>query len=176
MPFTPWYGTRLQWIGPQTGRPFISNFLAINTLLLLPNLRYAFPHLWTFLNIICLIQKSSYEWHIPKGILKTSWLQKHLFEVPSVCVLFFELNWDDLLWNQKRTECVAKVEYLRRSLNGRNTRITLVLIQSSTPLPSDDSLVTERAALLCSSCDLNAKSLFVLQVSDVSQLMGYILR
>ena len=71
---------------------------------------------------------------------------------------------------------MAKVEYLRRSLNSRNTRITLVLIQTSTPLPSDDSLVTERAALLCSSCDLNAKSLFVLQVSDVSQLMGYILR
>ncbi|CAG2121628.1 unnamed protein product, partial [Medioppia subpectinata] len=94
----------------------------------------------------------------------------------SVCVLFVDLNWDDLYWNQKRTECVAKVEHLRRLLGTRNTRITLVLIQSSTSLPSDDSLVTERAALLCSSCDLNAKSLFVLPVSDVSQLMGYILR
>lgn len=120
-------------------------------------------------------QKSSYEWHIPKGILKSSWLHKHLFEVPSVCVLFVDLNWYDLDWNVKRTECVARIEYLRRSLNFRNTRITLVLIQTS-PSPSDDSLLTERAALLCSSCDLNAKSLFVLPVIDVSQLMGYILR
>ncbi|XP_054155217.1 trafficking protein particle complex subunit 11-like isoform X2 [Oppia nitens] len=121
-------------------------------------------------------KKSSYEWHIPKGILKSLWLKKHLFDIPSVCVLFFELNWDDLNWNQKRTDCVARVEYLKRVLHLRNTKITLVLIQTSTPLPSDDSLVTERAALLCNSCDLNAKSLFVLPVSDVSQIMEYILR
>jgi trafficking protein particle complex subunit 11 len=122
------------------------------------------------------LQKSSYEWHIPKGILKSCWLHKHLFEIPSVAVMFFDLDWDDVYWNDKRTECVARVEHLRRSLHLRNTRICLVLIQMNAHLPSDDSSVTERASLLCNSCDLPPKSLFVLPVSDLQQLLGYILR
>lgn len=54
-------------------------------------------------------QKNSYEWYMPKGILKTSWVRKHLFEVPSVAVLFFELDFDDAKWAAKEEECVARV-------------------------------------------------------------------
>ena len=46
---------------------------------------------------------------MPKGILKTAWVRKHLFEVPAVAVLFFELDFDDVKWNLKEDECVAKV-------------------------------------------------------------------
>jgi hypothetical protein len=54
-------------------------------------------------------QKNSYEWYIPKGILKTSWVKKHLFEVPAVAVLFFDLDFDDAQWLAKEEECIAKV-------------------------------------------------------------------
>lgn len=40
----------------------------------------------------------------------------------------------------------------------------------------DDTIATDRAALLCNSCDLQPKSFFTLPVHDLSQMMGYILR
>lgn len=70
--------------------------------------------------------------------MKTFWLTKHLFEVPCVAVLFMDLDWDDPLWNEKRTECVAKMEYLRRSLQGKNTRLAFVVIQQNVSLPGDN--------------------------------------
>ena len=33
-------------------------------------------------------RRTSYEWFIPKGILKTNWMTKHLNQVPSVAVVF----------------------------------------------------------------------------------------
>lgn len=59
------------------------------------------------------LQKSAYDWVIPKGILKTNWLKKHLHEVPAVVVVFFELDWDEQLWNEKRMECATLVEVIR---------------------------------------------------------------
>lgn len=72
---------------------------------------------------------------MPKGILKTRWISKHLFELPAVAVLFVDLDWDDARWNEKRINCVARIEQLRRQLIGRNTRIALVLIQRSSAPP-----------------------------------------
>lgn len=63
----------------------------------------------------------------------------------------------------------------RAALDGRNTRLTVVLIQSSLPLPAgEDILASERAVALCASCEINAKSLFVLPHGD--HLQGYIVR
>ncbi|XP_076367367.1 trafficking protein particle complex subunit 11 gry isoform X1 [Tachypleus tridentatus] len=120
-------------------------------------------------------KRSSYEWHVPKGLLKSNWLHKHASEVPAVAVLFYDLDWDDLLWNEKRVDCANKLENLRTNLQGRNTKIALVLVQRNPPLPGgEDMLATERAAALCSTCELAAKSLFVLPHSD--HLFGYTLR
>lgn len=73
---------------------------------------------------------------MPKGILKTRWIAKHLFELPAVAVLFVDLDWDDPQWNEKRIQCIARVEQVRRQLSNRNTKIALVLIQKSSPLPA----------------------------------------
>ena len=51
----------------------------------------------------------------------------------------------------------------------------MVLIQKNAPLPpGEDAVASERAASLCSACDLSAKSLFVLPLTD--HLLGYTIR
>ncbi|KAI5100724.1 trafficking protein particle complex subunit 11, partial [Silurus meridionalis] len=123
----------------------------------------------------CRTKRTSYEWYIPKGILKTGWMNKHLNLVPALVVLFYELDWDDPQWKEKQSECATKVEIVRTSLQGRNTKVAVVLIQKKTPLPpGEDVVASERAAALCNACDLSAKSLFVLPHTD--HLVGYIIR
>lgn len=40
-------------------------------------------------------------------------MNKHLNEVPSLVVLFYELDWDDPQWKEKQSECATKVEIVR---------------------------------------------------------------
>ncbi|XP_028315223.1 trafficking protein particle complex subunit 11 [Gouania willdenowi] len=123
----------------------------------------------------CRTKRTSYEWYIPKGILKTGWMNKHLNLVPALVVLFYELDWDHPQWKEKQSECATKVEIVRTSLQGRNTKVAVVLIQKKTPLPPGEDLVaSERASTLCNACDLSGKSLFVLPHTD--HLVGYIIR
>lgn len=60
-------------------------------------------------------------------------------------------------------------------LGGRNSRVALVLIQSGISVPGEDTGAAEKAATLCTACDLPAKHLFVLPHSDV-HLLGYTVR
>uniref|UniRef100_A0A3Q2XZI6 Trafficking protein particle complex subunit 11 n=1 Tax=Hippocampus comes TaxID=109280 RepID=A0A3Q2XZI6_HIPCM len=61
------------------------------------------------------------------------------------------------------------------SLQSRNTKVAVVLIQRKTPMPPGEDLVaSERAAAICHACDLSGKSLFVLPHTD--HLVGYIIR
>ena len=50
---------------------------------------------------------------MPRGILKTDWMDKHLHVIPSLMVVFFDLDWDDAQWKEKETECASKVAVLR---------------------------------------------------------------
>uniref|UniRef100_A0A8C3SCG7 Trafficking protein particle complex subunit 11 n=1 Tax=Chelydra serpentina TaxID=8475 RepID=A0A8C3SCG7_CHESE len=123
----------------------------------------------------CRTKRTSYEWYIPKGILKTGWMNKHLNLVPALVVVFYELDWDEQQWKEKQSECATRVEIVRQSLQGRNTKVAVVLIQKKTPLPpGEDVIASERAAALCNACDLSGKSLFVLPHTD--HLVGYIIR
>ncbi|BFZ15043.1 hypothetical protein BsWGS_18082 [Bradybaena similaris] len=123
----------------------------------------------------CKHKRTTYEWYIPKGILKTFWMHKHLHEIPAVVVVFFDLDWDEPLWKEKQMECATRVEIVRNSLLGRNTKIAVVLIQKNAPLPpGEDLMAAERAVSLCSSCDISAKSLYVLPHTD--HLIGYTMR
>lgn len=123
----------------------------------------------------CRQKRTSYEWYIPKGILKTGWMNKHLNLVPALVVVFYELDWDEQQWKEKQLECATRVEIVRQSLQGRNTKVAVVLIQKKTPLPpGEDVIASERASTLCSACDLSGKSLFVLPHTD--HLVGYIIR
>lgn len=59
------------------------------------------------------MQRTSYEWYIPKGILKRKWMSKHLNQIPGVTVLFYDLEWDDPMWKTRHTECAATLQGLR---------------------------------------------------------------
>lgn len=58
-------------------------------------------------------KRNSYDWYIPKGILKRNWLGKYLYEVPAIIVIFYDLDWKDSLWNEKMIECASKVQSMR---------------------------------------------------------------
>ncbi|CAB3373976.1 Hypothetical predicted protein [Cloeon dipterum] len=120
-------------------------------------------------------KRNTYEWYIPKGILKRNWMNKYLNVVPSVVVIFYDLDWFDPFWNEKKIECASRVQSVRAALEGRTTRIAVVLIQTGPPIPAgDESITAERAATLCTTCELNAKNLFLLPHND--HLHGYTLR
>ncbi|XP_058120118.1 trafficking protein particle complex subunit 11 isoform X2 [Anopheles coustani] len=117
----------------------------------------------------------SYEWYSPKGILKRNWMLKHLHVLPAVVVLFQDLEWNDPKWTEKQLQCAATIQVLKNSLQGRNTRIAIALLQRGNHLlQGEDMLASERAAQLTSNCDINAKMLFVLPHND--HLMGHIFR
>ncbi|KAJ8683030.1 hypothetical protein QAD02_018822 [Eretmocerus hayati] len=121
-------------------------------------------------------KRNSYEWYIPKGILKRNWMSKYLNEVPAVAVVFYDLDWHDKQWNEKKIECASRVQSLRTALEGRNTKISVVLIQKETPpLPgTEDLIASERATALCAACELPAKTLYFLPYAD--HLLGYTFR
>jgi hypothetical protein len=58
-------------------------------------------------------QRATYEWYVPKGILKTNWMHKHLHLVPSLVVIFYELDWSDPLFKDKQNELKDKIEMVR---------------------------------------------------------------
>ena len=61
------------------------------------------------------VQRMNYESYTPVGILKKAWLDKHTQEVPSVLVVFYELDWEDPDWDAKKLECQSRVEVVRCS-------------------------------------------------------------
>ena len=132
-------------------------------------------------------KKGSYEWYIPKGILKMGWIDKHLNHVPAVVAVFFELNWDDSDLPAKQSECVARIERIKQTLqgqtmgppqNGHQTKIVLILIQKRVILPAgeDSPQASDYAAQLCDACGISPKSLLVLPLSEGTVMDGYIKR
>lgn len=120
-------------------------------------------------------KRNSYEWYIPKGILKKNWIHKRVSLIPAVVVIFYDMDWNDPQWNEKIIECASKVQSIRAAVEGHVTRVAVVVIQSRlSPPPSEYMLGAERAQALCAACEIQSKSLFVLPHSD--HLMGYIVR
>uniref|UniRef100_T1IXF1 Trafficking protein particle complex subunit 11 n=1 Tax=Strigamia maritima TaxID=126957 RepID=T1IXF1_STRMM len=119
-------------------------------------------------------KRSSYDFYVPKGILKTNWVKKHLYLVPSLVVVFYDLDWDDPMWNEKKMECETKIEIVRAALDARDTKVALVLMQKNSIVPGDDGTTKAAAMSICSACDLSTNCLFVLPHTD--HLHGYILR
>ncbi|XP_032519488.2 trafficking protein particle complex subunit 11 [Danaus plexippus] len=120
-------------------------------------------------------KRNSYEWYIPKGILKKNWITKRVSLIPAVVVIFYDMEWNDPQWNEKIIECASRVQSIRAAVEGHATRVAVVVVQSGlSPPPSEYMLGAERAQALCSACEIQSKSLFVLPHSD--HLMGYIIR
>ncbi|CAH8474269.1 unnamed protein product [Schistosoma margrebowiei] len=120
-------------------------------------------------------QLASYEWLMPKGILKTGWMKKHLEEIPAFVALFYDLDWDEPQWGERSTECAQMVATVRSKLAGRESKLVVILIQKRAPLPLGEDLnAMDRAQSLCNKCDLPGKNLFVL--SHTNLLYGCITR
>ncbi|CAF0949450.1 unnamed protein product [Adineta steineri] len=113
-------------------------------------------------------KRATYEWYVPKGILKTSWMHKHLHLVPSLVVIFFELDWNDPLFKEKQTELKNNIDLVRTNLDGRGAAISVVLLQNKNSFPTvDDVYSSERdqmANTLCTYFDIPKRSLCVLPV------------
>uniref|UniRef100_A0A1L8D8B3 Trafficking protein particle complex subunit 11 n=1 Tax=Nyssomyia neivai TaxID=330878 RepID=A0A1L8D8B3_9DIPT len=121
-------------------------------------------------------KRQSYEWYHPKGILKRNWILKHLHILPAVVITFHSIELSDPTWSEKQLQCTSAVQSLRNSLQGRLSRLAIVLIQSgmSGRATGDELVTTERISSLASACDVSPKMIFVLNHSD--HLMGHILR
>ena len=114
-------------------------------------------------------KKANYEWYVPKGLLKKNWINKHQNVIPSVVVLFFELNWQDPEIKDKSRICGEKVEQMRTALQGRGTKISVVLMQEESSRGENDSVTS-----FCTQCEISPRSLFVMGVKD--QLLPSVIR
>eukprot|EP00080_Pristionchus_pacificus_P008328 PDM68348.1 trpp-11 [Pristionchus pacificus] len=106
-----------------------------------------------------------------RGVLRREWPLKYTQKVPALIVLFMALEWDDASWHEKKSEAESKVESIRAASARHGSRLALVLLQERS-LPHPDEMATERAAELCSQCQLSPKQLFVLPTSG--DMQGYV--
>ena len=115
-------------------------------------------------------QRVPYDDYVPVGLLKSSWLDKHTKQLPSVLVFFYDLDWNDVHWEEKKVECAAKLQTLRSSLTGRSTEFLVVLIQSIPPQQYEEgSHETEQGNALSLACELHRTNLLVLPYTDRPQ-------
>jgi len=49
----------------------------------------------------------------PFGVLKKNWFHKHCSEVPSLLVLFYDLEWTDPQWEERQLELASRVQVIR---------------------------------------------------------------
>ncbi|CAG0893181.1 unnamed protein product [Darwinula stevensoni] len=111
--------------------------------------------------------KANYDRYIPRGILKRGWLQKHMNLIPSVVMIFVDLDLTGPNWTQGRDTCQKAVQNIRVSLMGHDTSLGLVLLHRGAALSAAEELTRqERTATLCSLCNLPNRSIFVLNTAD----------
>eukprot|EP00123_Amoebidium_parasiticum_P013280 comp21872_c0_seq1/m.31288 comp21872_c0_seq1/g.31288 ORF comp21872_c0_seq1/g.31288 comp21872_c0_seq1/m.31288 type:complete len:1149 (-) comp21872_c0_seq1:208-3654(-) len=122
--------------------------------------------------------KKDYDHYQPAGILKNNWIYKHLHVLPAVTVVFFELEWDDPRWDERQNECSTALSNIRKGVQGRDTKLVVVLIQQSAT-PKDEAQTESRAISFRRACEVEGKnSLFILPLdsTDPKDLRVYILR
>jgi len=105
--------------------------------------------------------KTSYEWYASKGILKKNWINKYQNVIPSVIVLFAELDWTDAEIQSKTETCAQQVQAMKEALKGRGTKIAIILMQNEKSVGSSESVTT-----FCTECQISPRSLFVIALQD----------
>lgn len=93
---------------------------------------------------VCKPSRTSYEWLLPRGIIKRNWMEKHLSQLPAVL----------LLAPRSPGGAAALVTEARTALAGRTTKLALLLVGE----PPDPATLTA----ICSECSLPARVVFSL--------------
>ena len=114
-------------------------------------------------------KKANYEWYVAKGLVKRNWINKHQNIIPSVVVLFLDLNWSDPQIAEKSRHCAETVRRVRSVLQGRGTKISVVLLQDENTHGDNDSITT-----FCTECEISPRSIFTVGLKD--QLLSTIIR
>jgi len=90
--------------------------------------------------------RTSYEWFLPRGILKRNWIKKHLELLPSVVVLFFT--------NPSITSVSSTVGKVKMALTGRQTKLAVVILQE---VVEQDTVTS-----ICTECSISSRAVISL--------------
>jgi len=90
--------------------------------------------------------RTSYEWFLPRGILKRNWIKKHLELLPSVVVLFFT--------NPSITSVSSIVGKVKMALTGRQTKLAVVILQ--------DIVEQDTVTSICTECSISSRAVISL--------------
>ncbi|KAI3381805.1 hypothetical protein SNEBB_008329 [Seison nebaliae] len=83
-------------------------------------------------------KKKQYDERMTRGILKTKWMRKYLDEIPSVILLFFDLDWDESDFSDRLKNCKKIYDDLVELLSNRKIEIVVTLLQRRQHIISDD--------------------------------------
>jgi len=111
--------------------------------------------------------RQTYEWLVPRGILKRNWMKKHLNVLPSVVVVFADIDWTD----PDMRAVVSTVARVRQLLAGRLTKVVVVLLQTDTSTPTDSVMTA-----LCAQCGLSSRAIFPLRVGEGEEVAGRVVQ
>jgi len=155
-----------------------------------------------YLSNVCITWQADYEGYIPNGVLKKQWFTKHCTSVPSLLVLFYDLEWNDPQWGERQLELASRVQVIRWAIN-LVTMVTYWYIQDSSWWSSNNDIsgidtgwtrftilllwqqvllittgvsqsLNDKVMGLCEACQLPQNCLFLLPYSD--RIMVYILK
>ena len=90
-------------------------------------------------------------------------MKKHLNVLPSVVVVFADLDWTD----PDTRAVVSTVARVRQLLAGRLTKVVVVLLQTDTSTPTDSVMTA-----LCAQCGLSSRAIFHLRVGEGEEVAG----
>jgi hypothetical protein len=110
-------------------------------------------------------------------------MDKHLNHAPAVVIMFYDLDWNDPQWAEKQTECASRVKSLKLTLDGRHTKIALVLIQQDPPIPNGEKsfclIILNIKEPICNfsrGCITCFKASNMIHMVHLSQLKGFHLK
>ena len=103
--------------------------------------------------------RTSYEWYLPRGVLKRNWINKHLKMVPSVIVMFFS--------SPVLSSVSFMVSQVRMALASRQTKLAVVILEEK----CDQDTITA----ICTECSIPARAVFCMAPPSSSQVTAPVL-
>uniref|UniRef100_A0A0N4ZG70 TGF_BETA_2 domain-containing protein n=1 Tax=Parastrongyloides trichosuri TaxID=131310 RepID=A0A0N4ZG70_PARTI len=116
-------------------------------------------------------------------ILRYDWPLKYTQIYPAAIVLFYDLNWSTVNWEEKKKELETKIDALRNVIqkdgkpHNKGTQIILVIIQHNDGVTKEenDKLCSIKAAEILSTTKLKSNQLYVIPDTE-STLYNFVLR